>query len=120
METVNVDYAHGGSQIVAPLGIPLVPPASGDAILYADCQADMIKVWKAIIDTVGHYARSDIVRLHYTAGPPAGLPELAVEAVENSSRDALERIAENHEVSRRKVETTVERLARGTTTGSKS
>jgi len=30
---------------------------SGDTILYADCQADMIKVWKAIIDTVGHYAR---------------------------------------------------------------
>jgi len=61
-ETVNLDYAQGGSQIVAPLGIPLVPPTSGDTILYAECQADMIKVWKAIIDTVGHYARPDIVR----------------------------------------------------------
>src|SRR6266480_4922255 len=59
-ETVNLDYAHGGSQIVAPLGIPLVPPTSGDTILYAECQADMIKVWKAIIDTVCHYARPDV------------------------------------------------------------
>jgi hypothetical protein len=50
----------GGSQIVAPLGIPLVPPTSDDTILYAECQADMIKVWKAIIDTVGNYARPDI------------------------------------------------------------
>src|SRR2546422_5957611 len=57
-ETVNLDYAHGGSQIVAPLGIPLVPPTSGDTILYAECQADMIKVWKAIIDTVGQDRKS--------------------------------------------------------------
>jgi hypothetical protein len=52
-ETVNVDYAHGGSQIVPPLGIPLVPPTSGDTILYAECQADMIKVWKAIRTSAG-------------------------------------------------------------------
>jgi len=46
-ETVNLDYAHGGSQIVARWAFPLVPPTSGDTILYAECQADMIKVWKA-------------------------------------------------------------------------
>src|SRR5947199_10560020 len=84
-ETVNLDYAHGSSQIVAPLGIPLVPPTTGDTILYAECQADMIKVWKAIIDTVGHYARPDIVRLHYIRSVEPSLAGLAAEALEEKS-----------------------------------
>ena len=104
MNTVNVEYAHGGSQIVAPLGIPLVPPTSGDTILYADCQADMIKVWKAVIDTVGHYARPDVLRLEY-------LPRVAAEAVERLPRMQLEEIATKHEVNSGSVETVVERLA---------
>ncbi len=103
MQTVNADYAHGGSQIVAPLGIPLVPPTSGDTILYADCQAAMIKVWKALIDTVGHYSRPDIVSLQYN--------KQAVHAFENAPRDAVEEIAERHETSREAVETAVQRLA---------
>lgn len=112
METVNVDYAHGGSQIVAPLGIPLVPPASGETILYADCRADMIKVWKAIIDTVGHYARPDIVRLQYQKASAEDVASLAVEAYEKSPRGEVEKTAEQHGVSREKVESVVERLAR--------
>jgi nitrilase len=111
METVNVDYAHGGSQIVGPLGVPLVPPTSGDTILYADCHADMIKVWKAIIDTVGHYSRPDIVRLQYLGAEPVSLPDLAVRAVENTSSRQLEHIAEKHGVARKNVEAAVEQLA---------
>jgi predicted amidohydrolase len=108
MATVNVDYAHGGSQIVAPLGIPLVPPTSGDTILYADCQADMIKVWKAVIDTVGHYARPDVLRLEY-------LPRLAGEAVERLPRGQVGQIAEKHEVTRDSVENTAARMAQYST-----
>ena len=111
LESVNVDYAQGGSQIVAPLGIPLVPPTSGDTILYADCPADMIKVWKAIIDTVGHYSRPDIVRLQYVKQPPS-LGALAVEAVEKSPREEVERVAERHGVGREQVESAVEELAK--------
>jgi nitrilase len=111
LETVNVDYAHGGSQIVAPLGIPLVPPTSGDTILYADCQADMIKVWKALIDTVGHYSRPDIVRLQYQNPEPVGLARQAVEALEAIPPDQVEAIAERHEVGRASLESAVERLA---------
>ena len=111
-ETVNLDYAHGGSQIVAPLGIPLVPPTSGDTILYAECQADMIKVWKAIIDTVGHYARPDIVRLQYMKSAEPSLAELAVDALEKNSPDELEAIAERQGLGRQELESAIERLAR--------
>ncbi len=110
-ETVNLDYAHGGSQIVAPLGIPLVPPTSGDTILYADCQADMIKVWKSLIDTVGHYARPDIVRLQYLKNSDQAFADLAVEAFEKTPRPVLDEHADRREVSRQAVESAVERLA---------
>ena len=111
--TLNVDYARGGSQIVAPLGIPLVPPTLGDTILYAECRADMIKVWKAIIDTVGHYARPDIVRLQYLGASPPRIAELAAEAFEKTPRDRQEEIAEQRGVSRQSVEAVVEILGRG-------
>ena len=107
--TVNLDYAHGGSQIVAPLGVPLVPPTSGDTILYADCRADMIKVWKAIIDTVGHYARPDIVRLQFMKEADVG--EAARTALESRSPDHLEATAERHELSRQQLESGLERTA---------
>lgn len=107
--TLNVRYAHGGSQVVAPLGIPLVPPTSGDTILYAECQADMIKVWKAVIDTVGHYARPDLLRLQYNA--PAYAESFA-QSLERMSAGKVREIADRHEVDARKVEAGVERLAR--------
>src|SRR5690242_12623350 len=104
--TVSLDYAHGGSQVVAPLGIPLAPPTSGDTILYAECQADMIKVWKAIIDTVGHYSRPDIVRLQFLKEA-----EAARAALESRTPDHLQRTAERHEISREQLESGLERLA---------
>ncbi|MBN2466779.1 MAG: carbon-nitrogen hydrolase family protein [Deltaproteobacteria bacterium] len=103
-ETLNIDYAHGGSSIISPIGIPLAPPTSGDTIIYAVCEADMIKVWKAIIDTAGHYSRPDIVSLNYH--PIKNI----VKAVEQTPRDELERTAEQHGVSADTVEATVERL----------
>ena len=108
-DTVSLDYAHGGSQVVAPLGIPLVPPTSGDTIIYADCQADMIKVWKAIIDTVGHYARPDIVRLQFMK--EAEVAEAARTALDSRSQDHVERAADRHEVSREQVESGLQRVS---------
>lgn len=105
--TVNVDYAHGGSSIIAPLGIPLAPPTSGDTIVYAVCQADMIKVWKAIIDTTGHYARPDIVTLDYHATSYSTM----VEGFERKSADEVERIAERHGVSRAAMEQQIQDIA---------
>ena len=107
--TVSLDYAHGGSQVVAPLGIPLAPPTSGDTILYAECQADMIKVWKAIIDTVGHYARPDIVRLQFMK--EADVAETARAVLNSPARAALGETADRHELSAQQLEAGLEKIA---------
>ena len=60
---MNIGYARGGSSIIAPLGIPLAGPVEGSEIIYSSLEAWMIKAWKSIIDTAGHYSRPDIVRL---------------------------------------------------------
>lgn len=64
-DSLNIEYARGGSMVVAPAGVPLVGPVYGDTIVYADCWARMIKISKSIIDTNGHYARPDVLRLRY-------------------------------------------------------
>jgi nitrilase len=112
-DTVNLDYAHGGSQVVGPLGVPIVPPTSGDTILYAECHADMIKVWKALIDTTGHYARPDIVRLEYLKDGSQNSLEAAIRAFESASPRVIEEIADRHEVSRAKLDSAVQRMAQG-------
>ncbi|MCB1663346.1 MAG: carbon-nitrogen hydrolase family protein [Pseudomonadales bacterium] len=60
---MNTSYAHGGSAIISPLGVPLVEPQYGSQIIYGELQADMIKAVKAILDSVGHYDRPDVLRL---------------------------------------------------------
>jgi nitrilase len=109
-DTMNFDYAHGGSQVVAPIGITIVPPTSGDRILYADCHADMIKVWKALIDTVGHYARPDIVRLEYLKNG-SDSSALIVEAFESATPAQVEEISDRHEVARTSLDSAVQRIA---------
>jgi nitrilase len=49
--------------VVAPLGIALAGPTYGEAMVYAELEAWMIKATKAIVDTMGHYARPDVLRL---------------------------------------------------------
>ncbi|MEO8666981.1 MAG: nitrilase-related carbon-nitrogen hydrolase [Bauldia sp.] len=64
-ESLNVEYARGGSMIISPAGVPIVGPVYGEAIIEANCPARMIKLAKAIIDTNGHYSRNDILTLDY-------------------------------------------------------
>ena len=110
---MNIGYAHGGSSVIAPLGIPLVPPTFGSQIIYAECQAWMIKAIKAIVDTMGHYARPDVLRLMVRgeagwrrAGP------MPVAAAEMLSRDRLKRAADEREVDVDVVEEAAETLIR--------
>jgi nitrilase len=79
--------------------------------LYADCSADMIKVWKAIIDTVGHYARPDVVRLQYLKTARPSLAEQAEQILDNSSPRELAATAEQHGVSPQDLETAIKHLA---------
>lgn len=62
-KSMNIDYARGGSAVISPLGVPLTEPDFSQTILYADAHAWMIKTVKAIVDTAGHYARPDSLRL---------------------------------------------------------
>jgi nitrilase len=54
----------GNSAIVAPRGDYLAGPArDGEQLLYADLDFARIDALKAIVDSAGHYARPEVVRL---------------------------------------------------------
>jgi nitrilase len=99
---MNDGYAHGGSSIIAPLGVPLAGPEFGSTILYAECHAWMKKAWNAIIDTVGHYARPDVLRLSIRTDD--GWRVVDSSYAGQARRDALRRSAERHDVDDALVE----------------
>jgi amidase/nitrilase len=56
--------ACGGSAIVDPFGNFLVDPVfDKESLIFAECEADSIKVAKTFFDSLGHYARFDVFRL---------------------------------------------------------
>ena len=110
---MNTSYAHGGSSIISPLGVPLVEPTYGAEIIYADLEAVVIKATKAIIDTAGHYARPDVLRLMLRSDSgwvDAGNRESERHATISIQRDALRRTAELYDIDEAVVESIAERL----------
>jgi predicted amidohydrolase len=109
---MHIDWSRGGSQVVGPLGIPVVAPCEGSRMVYADCAAEPVKVFKAICDTLGHYSRPDAVRviLHGSDGwTPVHAPYVSgLEAVFHD--DDLRRAADDHEVDVDRVREAAERL----------
>ena len=102
---MNIRYARGGSSIIAPLGIPLVGPVEGPQIVHAELQAWMIKAFKSIVDTAGHYSRPDIVRLVLNSNTPSREPLITHRTFfENISPRVLAENAEVHGVETRRVE----------------
>jgi nitrilase len=95
---MNIDYARGGSQIVNPLGVVLSGPIEGNEMVYADCPAWMIKAIKAIVDTAGHYARPDVLRVMLNS--PSGWHEVGDPYLSGQlpaiRRSTLERSADRH------------------------
>jgi nitrilase len=64
----------GYSAILSPRGDFLAGPArEGETILYADLDPALIDKAKSIVDTVGHYARPDVVRLHLNSAAQSPL-----------------------------------------------
>lgn len=112
-DTLNISYAKGGSFISAPAAF-IVPPTFGDTIIYATLQANILKCWKAVVDTAGHYSRPDLVKLDYKYTPhQAQRPfQPLVEAMERAPRFEIERIAEKYEVSLEEVEKVIQDLSK--------
>lgn len=110
---MNTSYAHGGSSIISPLGVPLVEPTYGAEIIYADLEAVVIKATKAIIDTAGHYARPDVLRLMLRSDSgwvDAGSRESERHATISIERDALRRTAELYDIDEAVVESIAQHL----------
>ncbi len=67
---------HGGNctAIVTPEGRHLVPPMTqGEGLLVADCDMALITKRKRMMDSVGHYARPELLQLHHDVSPNNGL-----------------------------------------------
>lgn len=112
---MNIGYANGGSEVIAPLGIALGGPVYGETILYAELEAWMIKATKAIVDTMGHYARPDVLKLmvrHEHGWAPAGTQRDLSAIRVALSDDALSRAAEARDVDPEKVIERAEKLRR--------
>lgn len=64
----------GASSIIAPGGRVLAQSASdGEELLIADLDLSEIGRWKQMVDSFGHYARPDVVRLHVNTAKPASI-----------------------------------------------
>lgn len=95
-----VGWACGGSHIVAPTSEYMVAPMFDvETIIYAELQAKYIKVVKSVFDSLGHYARWDLVNLTtppqsyepltdapVAAGPPADVRDRVVESIAKEFR----------------------------------
>ena len=87
------------------------------AIVRAELQAWMIKAWKAIIDTNGHYARPDLVRLNVTDHAPSQFP---VVRRTQPSPALLAEAAERNSVEPARVESIMHDVARLTVAGTRA
>lgn len=68
-EARDFDLGAGGSAIYGPGGTVLAGPVfDQEAILYADCSEELRRAAKAYVDTAGHYARRDAVRVTIDRG----------------------------------------------------
>lgn len=110
---MNIGYARGGSSIIAPLGIPLVGPVEGQQIIHAELPAWMLKAVKAIVDTAGHYARPDIVRLLVNNQAPGREPVISRQSFfENLSPRRLADAADARGVEPAQVEGLIQSVLR--------
>ncbi len=87
-----VGWACGGSHIVSPTSEYMVPPTFDvETIIYAELQAKYIKVVKSVFDSLGHYARWDLVNL---TTPPQPYEPMSASPVLAAPADVRDRVIE--------------------------
>lgn len=105
---MNLDWACGGSVVVDPTGNYLTPPVIGkEEVIYAECEADSIKVAKSLFDALGHYARFDVARLELREEPWTPFANSKVHLTSSE----LRRLGEKYGVSPDKLEKIYSELA---------
>ena len=62
-ERMNFSYSQGDSSVIGPLGVPIAGPVEGQKMIYATLESDHLKLKRAVVDTVGHYGRPDVVQV---------------------------------------------------------
>lgn len=78
--------------VVSPAGAYLAGPLpEGEAMAVAEIDLSDITRQKSLLDTVGHYARPDILRLRLDATPRRVVEEMADAAADAGKRDRPER-----------------------------
>ena len=79
--------------IVTPEGRHVVPPMTrGEGLLVADCDLSLIVKRKRMMDSVGHYARPELLQLHHDITPSNGL----VQHLNAGPRDSLASAVPTH------------------------
>ncbi|MCW5771150.1 MAG: carbon-nitrogen hydrolase family protein [Rhodospirillaceae bacterium] len=99
---MHVGWANGGSSIIAPLCIPLVEPQYGAQMIYGELEAWMIKAMRSIVDTMGHYGRSDVFKLLLRQGEWREAGSRG-KRLDPALADQLKRAAETHDVDDERV-----------------
>ena len=84
-------------------GLHAGPSIGEETILYSDCEANNIKLAKALTDCLGNYTRWDVARLQVRDEP--WVPEVKMErnVFAKLSKEDLRRISEEHEVDEEKL-----------------
>ena len=116
----SLEQAYGGSALVGPDGNYIVEPSFGrEPIIYGECSEQSIKVAKALFDSLGHYARFDVLRLELNDENPWSpfsnrkAPLRKKKKKKNLNARDLKQIADRHEVEFDKVEEIYEELSAG-------
>ncbi len=110
---MNFSWARGGSSIVNPAGRYLVEPNfEKDAILYTDCYANQIKATKAIFDSLGHYARWDVLQLQKNRTSRLEPEVIRINTISrlNLTNEDIDRISSEYEIEKEKVQRLIQEL----------
>ena len=108
---LKYDCAIGGSFICDPFGEYLAEPVLyEDTILYADCEAKLIRAHDAVFDGLGHYSRPDVAQLYLNTDDPANLNTYSARTAIAPEYKKLQEISETFEVKLSKLENLANKL----------